>query len=108
MMKWFEKNSTKIPPSYNEVPLVDQLHEMSEKTNEELLIELKRLVRVRLKTKWISPALWWLYMGSSAGLIYWNYGNSQFSFNPAWNHEESMRQLDVHMGVMLRNSLLEA
>ncbi len=106
-MHWFKKKSTKILETVTDVPLVDQPPQILGKSNEELLTELKRLVRVRLKTKWISPALWWLSMiGIFGGLFYCNYASSQFSFNPAWNHEESMRQLDIHTGVLYRNFLL--
>ncbi len=106
MMQWFKKIS-KVELKEEEPQLVDQPFQMLEKTNEELLAELKLLVRVRLKTKWISPAMWWLYLlGTFGGILYYNYASIQFSFNPAWNHEESMRQLDVHMGVMSRNFLL--
>ncbi len=54
-MGWFKKK-TEIQILTREVPLVEQPLQMPEKTNEELLAELQKLGKLRLKTRWIPIA----------------------------------------------------
>lgn len=99
-MQWFKKKETKIPASVNEVPLVDQPSETSEKTSEELLTELKRLVSLRLNTRWIAPALWGVFLiGTFYGINHALYSSNQIPLDTSLSQQEFTRQLDIKQGV---------
>ena len=99
-MLWFKKKSTEIPVTIDEVPLVDQPPQISGKTNEELLSELKRLVGLRLNMRWISPALWCMFLiGSFYGINHALFASNQIPLDLSLSQQDFTRQLQIKEGV---------
>ncbi len=100
MMQWFKKKSTKISQTVTDVPLVDQPPQILGKSNEELLSELKRLVSLRLNTRWVTPTLWMMFLiGSFYGINHAFFSSNQIVLDPSLSQQEFARQLQIKEGV---------